>query len=172
MTYNEFFFEDATVRKLNNEIEILIAKQLKVLDFIKKFLLSTNGKIQKSNCYCFLDLAVKTRFNLEIINESLKKLLVDYRFKTSINILYRSIIDDLINASYLAIFLLKDDSEQISLGNELKILHKEFLQSARDTLEAETNFTSFLQDKDDGSEVDMEEYFELFRKENSDLITT
>jgi hypothetical protein len=144
MNYNLAHFEKDSTEHFNAEILRLINDQESVLDFLRDYLVATNGLNQRTNAECFIQLAVKIRLNLEAVNVLLPMLLNDYRFKTSVNLLYRSIIDDTLNFFYLATFLLSNDPDQISLGNELSILHKEFILSAIKGIEAQQKHDRFM----------------------------
>ena len=144
MNYNSNFISDEINQRLNKRINSLLIVQEQVLDFIKKLLLSSNGKEQRQHCECFLHLFVKIRLNLEVANNILSMLLEDYRFKTSLNVVYRSIVDDVINGRYLAGTVILDDPEQVALKNELNILHKEFLMATIKADLAEREFRKVI----------------------------
>ena len=114
-----------------------------VLDSIIAFLKSTKSIPQAENFDSFIHLIIKMRFNIDAAHQLLPLLKGDYRFKTSINVLYRSSLDDTINIYYLLGFVLTDNAtkniseNQSSLGNELDILHRDFLKSACKIIEAE-----------------------------------
>lgn len=144
MNYNLTHFEKDSIEHFNAEILRLINDQQSVLDFLRNYLVATNGLGQRTNADCFIQLAIKIRLNLEAVNVLLPMLRDDYRFKTSVNLLYRSIIDDILNFFYLATFLLSNDPDQISLGNELSIMHKEFLLSAIKGIEAQQKHDKFM----------------------------
>ena len=144
MNYNLEHFEKDLVENFNVEILNLIKDQDAVLEFLRDFLVATNDNKQRTNADCFVQLLIKIRLNLESINALLPKLLEDYRFKTGINLLYRCVVDDIINFFYLATFLLKNDPDQVSLGNELTILHGEFLSSAIKGIEAQQKHDRYM----------------------------
>lgn len=144
MNYNSKYFPPDQVAAAKLEISRLIQNQRHLLDFLGEFLEATNGCIQISNCDCFIELAIKIRLNIEAANDLLPKLYDDYRFKTSINLIYRSIVDDLISVFYLGGFVLKNDPEQGSLKNELLILHKEFLNGSSEGIEADNEHLVYI----------------------------
>ncbi|WP_028298601.1 hypothetical protein [Olivibacter sitiensis] len=113
-------------------------------------------------------MAVKIRFNLEAANDLLPKIKEDHRFKAGTNVLYRAIVDDLINAFYLLCLVQKDDAEQISLGNELNILHKEFLESATEGIEAENTHLADLYN-DESKITELSEFREAIIEENPEI---
>ncbi|QIL42372.1 hypothetical protein G7074_25795 [Pedobacter sp. HDW13] len=144
MGYNLEHFEKDSITYFSGEITGLIKDQNLILDFLKEYLLATNGQIQRTNADCFIQLATKIRLNLEAVNDLLPKLYGDYRFKTGVNLIYRSVVDDVLNFFYLATFLLNNDADQVSLGNELIILHKEFLLSAIKGIDAQIGHDKFI----------------------------
>ena len=144
MNYNSEYFPPDQVAAANMEISRLIQNQRHLLDFLREFLEATNGCNQISNCDCFIELVIKIRLNIEAANDLLPKLYNDYRFKTSINLIYRSIVDDLISVFYLGGFVLKNDPEQVSLKNELLILHKEFLNGSSEGIEADNEHLVYI----------------------------
>lgn len=144
MSYNTEHFPPRQVSAADLEVDRLIHKQNHLLDFLREFLVATNGVDQLRNCYCFVELAVKVRLNMEAANDLLAKLKEDYRFKTSVNLIYRSIIDDLISMFYLSGFVLKDDAMQVSLANELSILHKEFLSGSTKGIDADNAHLAYI----------------------------
>ena len=107
------------------------------LDFLTDFIEATNNQTQLPNHNCFIELLTRIYINLQGIEVLLPKLDADRRFKLSINLLFRSVVDDLINVYYLRSCTVINEAEQTSLGNELSILHKEFLSSFKKLIEAE-----------------------------------
>lgn len=169
MNYNTKMFSRELVLASNLKINRLIQKQKHLLDFLKDFLMATNQVDQIENCYCFVELTIKIRLNLEVANDLLPKLNDDYRFKTSINLVYRSIIDDMINAFYLSGFVLKDDDRQVSLANELKILHKEFLNSSSKGIEADNEHLLFIYDALNKTPPKFEDFRQEIMNDNPEL---
>lgn len=142
MNYNNKFYSD--------EIELILPKlqnfndkQKHILDFLKRYLLAGNGLIQKNYCAIFFELLVKIRFNLDSIILLFPGLDCDYRYKNSINVLYRTIVDDIIGICYLFCFLSTTDNDQELLGNELKILEKESSRSIILGLMAQYEFDEY-----------------------------
>ncbi|RYE37022.1 MAG: hypothetical protein EOP42_01170 [Sphingobacteriaceae bacterium] len=129
MSYNKTFFEPQLNERLHKKLDSLLLWQNHSLDFLIDYLVASNGQQQLKHCECFLQLLAKIRFNLEGVNKVLPLLYDDYRFKTSVNVIYRTIIDDIINSYYLFGTVNLADNEQLALTNELNILHKEFLIS-------------------------------------------
>ena len=107
-------------------------------------MLATKDNTQLEHCTCFLTLLAKIRINLESLNDLLPHLYEDYRFKASLNLLYRSISEDIITAMYLVGFVNLDDSKQISLNNELTIFHKEYLIGSLEGVKAEFEFDDLV----------------------------
>lgn len=143
MNYNQAHFDTKVIENLNNKIDMIMQCETLVLDSIKTFLKSTKSFPQTENFTSFIHLIIKMRFNIDAAHQLLALLKGDYRFKTSINVLYRSSLDDTINIYYLLGFVLTDNptkkisENQTSLGNELDILHRDFLKSACKIIEAE-----------------------------------
>ena len=158
MNYNDAHFEFKVIEKLNKKIEMLMKCEAIVLNSIKCFLMATNGHQQIENFESFIQLIVKMRFNIESAHTLMPLLKVDYRFKTSINVLYRSSLDDIINIYYLLKFVIMENSGteisnvQTSLGNELDILHRDFLKSISKVVEAEIEAEKYFQDSDVNNE--------------------
>lgn len=131
---------DTDSKDLQFEINRIIDKTAKVLDFLENYLQSTNDNEQSKEHENFIYIFIKVRFNLDSILMLMQNLVQDNRFKVSLNVLYRSIIDDLININYLLCFVVVEDHNQQSLDNELSIMHKEFLMSTEELLFAEKDF--------------------------------
>lgn len=144
MSYNKTFFQADINLKLKSKLDLLLLWQKHVLDFLIKYIIAANGVQQLTNFNCFLQLLAKIRFNLEATNALIPFLYDDYRFKTSINLLYRSIIDDVINAYYLFGTVALGDPDQQALTNELLILHKEFLLSSIKLVNHDREFEKFI----------------------------
>ena len=122
---------------MNLRLDSVIENEKELLDLLKRFLLSANNQIQKEGFKSLLHLIVKIRLNIESVNLITPLLKGDYRFKTSINLLYRSLIDDNINFLYLLGFVVPSSDNQISLTNELSILHRDFVESFEVILNAQ-----------------------------------
>lgn len=143
MSYNTAHFEDSIVEQVDKKIVMIFECEKLVLDSVVTFLKSTKSYEQTENFSAFIHLLIKIRFNIEAAHRLLPLLKDDYRFKTSINLLYRSCLDDTINIYYLLGYVLTDTAtrnvskDQSSLGNELDILHREFLKSACVIIESE-----------------------------------
>jgi hypothetical protein len=169
MSYNAEHFPPEQVSAANLELDGLIQEQNHLLDFLREFLMATNGVDQLANCYCFVELTVKVRLNMEVANDLLPKLQEDYRFKTSINLIYRSIIDDLISMFYLSGFVLKDDAKQIPLSNELAILHKEFLSSSTKGIDADNAHLEYIHEMLNESPPQISDFRQGIIAENPEL---
>lgn len=137
MSYNSHHFDEQKNAVICKNIEMITQCEVVVLDCMKDFLLSCTGHAQKENFEVFIQLIIKMRFNVEGASKLLPLLKDDYRFKTSVNILYRASLDDIINIYYLLGYVIVDNEIQISLGNELDILHRDFLKSAIKIIEGE-----------------------------------
>jgi len=143
LTYNAAHFGADVVEKMDKKIKVIYQCESLVLSSIKAFLKSTKNYEQTENFVPFIHLVIKIRFNLEAAHRLLPLLKADYRFKTSINLQYRSCLDDTINTYYLLGFVVVDNAtkrvadKQPSLGNELDILHREFLKSIFVIIESE-----------------------------------
>lgn len=144
MNYNESHFPPELNNLIKHKFDYLQKSQLELMDFLKKYLMSTNGITQDYGCENFINLVVKIRFNLDAINVLFPLLYNDYRYKTSINVLYRTIIDDIINICYLFGLVNKAEEMLNSLNNELNILHKEYLKSTKIALEANQKFEALM----------------------------
>lgn len=166
LTYNDLHFQKDVNDRISKKLNFIIECGKDILSFIKEFLLSANGHEQLKHHESFLYLIIKIRFNIEsslVLSELLKE---DYRYKTSVNILFRSLIDDVINLLYLLGFAVPNSIEQEALRNELNILDKEFLASSEQIINSEfENFNpfGFFEDEDLGKSLG-----EL-RKSNSHL---
>ncbi len=108
-----------------------------LLDFLTEFLKATNNQTQLPNHNCYLELISRICVNLHSVEVLLPKLNDNSRFKLSVNLLLRSIIDDLINAFYLLSCTDYKEAEHSSLGNELNILNKELIINAKELIEEE-----------------------------------
>lgn len=172
MTYNERHFSAELNQDLNGKLDGLLLWQNHVLEFVKKYLVASNEQVQLTNCNSFLQLLAKIRFNLEAVNELLPFLYRDYRFKTSINVLYRAIIDDVINSYYLFCTVALADPDQHALTNELTIFHKEFVLSSIKGINSEREFEKFVDDLKEiepTPDIDVENEF---KNANPDLFTS
>lgn len=168
MTYNEKFFEPALNKLLRKKLDSLLHWQDHSLEYLIKYLLASNGKEQLRHCECFLQLLAKIRFNIEAANVLLPMLYDDYRFKTSVNVVYRTIIDDIINSYYLFGTINLADNQQQALNNELNILHKEFLISSVAGIDSDREFEKFvdkLKEIDSGPDIDVKAEFRIANPE-------
>lgn len=171
MTYNERHFSQELNAKLSHKLDLLILWQTHALDFQIKYLVAANEQVQLTNCSSFLQLLAKIRFNLEAVNNLLGLLYDDYRFKTSVNVIYRAIVDDIINSYYLFGTVALADPDQHALGNELTIFHKEFVLSSIKGINSEREFEKYideLKEIESSLDIDIEDEF---KKANPDLFT-
>jgi hypothetical protein len=169
MTYNSEHYPIEQVTAAKFEVSRLIQNQRHLLDFLREFLKATNGCTQLCHCYCFNELAIKIRLNMEAANELLPKLYEDYRFKTSINLIYRSIVDDLISVFYLGGFVLKNDPEQLSLKNELLILHKEFLNGTSEGIDADNEHLIYIHEMLEQAAPQIEDFKSEIIRDNPEI---
>lgn len=151
------------------KISKLRHNHFEILEFLKKFLISANGEEQIIGCESLLQLIAKVRFNLESINILFPLLYNDSRYKISINVLYRVIVDDIINVCYLFGLINKADDKQNALNNELSIFHKEYLKSTIKALEASNDFENYLKSARNEKIEDLGNIEELIKKENPHL---
>lgn len=128
MEYNSKFNPEY-IDEITKDLDFLEKVQDKIYNYLSVVLRNANNLEQEPNFQCFINLLGKIRINLESINLLIPLLKKDVKFKISINILYRCIVDDIINLIYLFYFIDVTDKNQVSLENELNILHKEFLAS-------------------------------------------
>lgn len=170
MTYNEKHFNEKLNRHLNSRLQSLKVWQNHTLDFLIKYLLASNNKEQLLHCQAFLHILTKMRFNLESAGLLLPLMFDDYRYKTSVNLIYRSLVDDIINSYYLFCTIVLDDPNQYALDNELRILHKEYVLSVIKGIKADFEFEKFvneLKNAPHGPEIDVEGEF---KQANPDLV--
>lgn len=146
MSYNVHHFTQEKREALIGEIDLIIGLQADTLNMLIDLLLATNGHEQSNHHEVFINLLAKIRLNLGSCVQIMPTLKDDYRFKVSTNLLYRSIVDDLINLYYLMGFVIPGNKEQVSLSNELSILHKEFLMSCEQIVKSEAGFKAYLTD--------------------------
>jgi hypothetical protein len=139
MSFNKTFYPD-DLENNKSKLDDLYELQELLYNFLADFLSSASNVEQTSHLPSFLNLLSTIRFNLESINTLFPLLHDDYRFKSSINLLYRSIVGDLITLNYLRGFIDLADNEQISLGNELNIFNKEYLLGVIEGLTAENEY--------------------------------
>ncbi len=144
MNFNEKHFKSELNEQLDKKLKALHLWQQHTLEFLIQYLLASNKQQQLAHCDAFLHLLAKIRFNLESAVALLPSMSGDYRFKTSVNVLYRAIIDDIINAYYLFGVVNLADPQQIALANELNILHKEYIQSMIKGVNADFAFEEFV----------------------------
>jgi hypothetical protein len=120
------------------------------------FLLSSNRVEQKSEEYLSLfHLIAKIRFNLDAIQLLLPSLLEDYRFKTSMNLLYRGVVSDLINTLYLVSWCDGSTEKQPLLSAELDILQIDFLNAVLKIVSAEGLIQQIVRDPTDNWEQEI-----------------
>lgn len=141
MNFNQYHFDPKLNEELEVQIENLINAQNVLLEYLIKYVLFTNQQQQIQYCECFIELLIKIRFNIEAALNLIPLLKEDYRFKTSVNVLYRSIIDDIINSNYLIKTVIISDSQQNTLYNELSIFHKEYSISTLNAMRSEISFS-------------------------------
>jgi len=141
MNFNQVHFPD-TYQVTNKEISILGSIQADALELLIDFLLSSNQVVQKSIEHKpFFYLLAKIRFNLEAVQLLMPKLTEDFRFKTSINLIYRGIVSDIINTLYLFSWCDQTVDEQPRLSTELDILQVDFLNAVNKIVEAESELS-------------------------------
>ncbi len=172
MTYNENFFDAALNKRLKDRLDTLIPWQDQVVKYMMNYLVDTKDQQQLKGCDCFIHIVAKIRFNLEAATSLFSFLYNDYRFKTSVNVLYRTIIDDIINSYYLFCTVALGDPDQNALINELNILHKEYIVSVLKGLESERQFEKILKTLKNEEIGVYEDYLDEFRKANPDLFNT
>jgi|GEM_PF-1451744 len=146
MNYNMHHFLPERREALEKEIDLTIVLQQKTVKVLIDILLACNGNLQSKHHDVFINMLAKIRLNLGSCIQIMPTLRDDYRFKVSTNLLYRAIIDDLINLYYLHGFILTNDKEQDSLNNELSMLHKEFLRSSEEIINSEAGFKKYVYD--------------------------
>lgn len=169
-SYNDVHFDEALNERLNEKVKTLLLWQGHVLEFMREYLVASNDQIQPKHCGAFLQLLAKIRFNLESANLLIPQLLRDYRFKTSINILYRTIIDDIINSYYLYGMVAMADPEQEALGNELNILHKEYILGTTEGANADKKFQNFVDELRQEIPSPDEDVDALYKNANPELL--
>jgi len=175
MTYNEAHFSVELNQRLSKKLDVLLTWQQHVVDYMVKYLVSCNGQTQLASCGSFIHLFAKIRFNLDAANQLLPLLYRDARFKTSVNLLYRTIVDDIINAYYLFCTVAMADPDQQALTNELAIFHKEFILSTIVGINADREFEKMideLKEVESTPDIDVEQAFktanpELFNQDGT-----
>jgi len=169
VNFNEYSFEKALLERLNATLSQQIDNQKEVLDLLIKLLMSTKGTVQLSGCQCFVDILAKIRFNIESSIKLSNELFEDFRFKASVNLLYRSIVDDVINGYYLLGTVALSDHEQRALNNELDIFHKEFLLSSLKAIDAEAEFTNYVNELCEKEPIEKIDISDDIKKDNPQL---
>jgi hypothetical protein len=137
--YNLSHFDNEKIIDLNNKLERIILRERKLVLLLDDFILSSNGHTQRQGHDSLLHLLVKVSLNFDAVNFITPLLRNDYRFKTSVNLIYRSVVDDIINLLYLMGFSIPDTENQISLENELNISHRDFMESTLKIIDAQAN---------------------------------
>ncbi|MBS1522465.1 MAG: hypothetical protein JST50_15805 [Bacteroidetes bacterium] len=170
MSYNETFFRPEDNARYLSKLNLQLVMQKRVLDFLIKNLIAANNQIQLEHCDCFLHLIAKIRINLESINSVLTFLYEDYRFKVSANLLYRSVVDDIITITYLIGFIKLDDPLQSALNNELNILHKEYLLSSIEAVKSEFEFQDLVNSYKNEPSIEKPDYIKEIKESNPELI--
>jgi hypothetical protein len=145
MNYNTEHFSPGRLSELRSELEMTIGLQDDTLELLIDILLAANDKTQVAHHNVFLNMFAKIRLNLGAAKAIMPLLYGDYRFKISANLLYRSVIDDLTNMYYLMSFVILPDENQLSLKNELDILHKDYVKGCEAILNSEAGFKNYLQ---------------------------
>ena len=87
-------FKTEKLKLLVEEIDLAASFQNDTHRILTDLLLAAEGLDQPKHHEVFLKLFEKIRINLESALVLLPRLKEDYRSKTSVNLLYRSIIDD------------------------------------------------------------------------------
>jgi hypothetical protein len=172
MSYNEEFFTSQRLRTLQQEIDLAIDFQKTTLEVLIGVLLGANEQTQAAEHTVFLNILAKIRLNLGAAAQIMPLLKDDYRFKVSTNLLYRAIIDDLTNMYYLMSFVIIPDAEQLSLKNELAILHKDYVKSCESILNSEAGFKNYLQgifQNDSEASFDAEAAIKELREANPEI---
>jgi len=169
MKYNQYNFTPQQQAKMVSETERVIRYQSEIRSFLFWFLESTQHKEIPAHHEAFVHLLMKIYFNLDAILVLLPGLKKDARQKISVNLLYRSISDDVINLYYLLGTVTKGSPEQSSLKNELDILHKEFLMSVEEIIPAEAeiqNYPYLFQKEQNPYPKRIEQELSLMREQN------
>lgn len=172
MSYNEAHFSAKENQAINNKLTSLLTWQSHVVDYMARYLTGANGQNQLTGCIAFFQLLAKIRFNLDAINHLLPLLYDDYRFKISVNLLYRAVVDDVVNSYYLFCTVALADPDQHALTNELAIFHKEFLLSSIIGINADREFEKMvdgLKEIESTPDIDVEQEF---KNANPDLFNT
>ncbi|HCN83625.1 MAG TPA: hypothetical protein DIT07_08395, partial [Sphingobacteriaceae bacterium] len=145
-SYNREKYPDI-YESINADIDRFDATQKEVLDLLIEMLLSVDPNLQKSSEVLTLHhLLAKVRFNLEAAHHLIQWLKEDYRFKTSVNLLYRAILGDMISSIYLMSWFDHTQDEQPYMNAELDIMHKDFLVKITKLIEAEKQYKNYGQD--------------------------
>jgi len=170
MSYNDVHFDSALNAKLKDRLSNLQQWQDYVIEYLAQYLVASSSQAQTIGCDAFLQLLAKIRFNLDSTNVLLPKMYEDYRYKTSINVLYRAMVDDIINSYYLWGTVVINDINQYALRNELNILHKEFIMSVIEGITSEQQFRTFLDTLNNTTPSPVTNVEEEFKKGNPELI--
>lgn len=143
MSFNQVHFPE-TYQAINDDIDQFDIIQKEVLDLMIQMLIGGDKVLQQSSEVTTLyHLLAKTRFNLDSAHQMIDNLKDDYRFKTSLNLLYRGILSDMISSLYLVTWYDTTQQDQPYLRVELDIAHMEFLKSVIQIVEAEKNYKDY-----------------------------
>jgi hypothetical protein len=170
MNFNQTRFKPELNNRLERKLKTLHHWQQHTLEFLIEYLLASNEQQQLAHCESFLHLLAKIRFNLESAVVLLPLMSGDYRFKTSVNVLYRSVIDDIINAYYLFGVVNLADRQQVALANELNILHKEYIQSMIKGVNADFAFERFVDELKEQAASTLPDVEKDFKDANPELV--
>ncbi len=164
--YNVYRYPD-TYKKINVEIDRFDATQKEVLELLIDLLPTVEASKQKSSELMTLHhILAKARFNLEAAHKMIPNLKGDYRFKTSLNLLYRAILSDMIGSLYLISWHDVRYQEQLAMQRELDILHVFYLKKIRKLIEDEKHYKEYSPE-----DLNYEEAFKAANPHLTDLQT-
>jgi glutaredoxin-related protein len=143
MNYNQYHFNPKQLAEMEDELDKLMRNQQDIKAFLSDFMDGTRSQEIPSDYMTFLHLLFKIYFNLDAVAALLPAIRTDVRQKTSINLLFRSVVDDIINLYYLLGTVSRGSGRRISLENELHVLHKEFLMSCEEIIRAEAKIQEY-----------------------------
>ncbi|AMP98914.1 hypothetical protein AY601_2008 [Pedobacter cryoconitis] len=143
MNYNEYHFNSKQLAEMENEANKMIRNQQYIKEFLADFMDGTRSLEIPADYMTFLLLLFKIYFNLDVVAALLPALRTGVRQKISINLLFRSVMDDVINLYYLLGTVTRGSGRRISLKNELNVLHKEFLMSCEEIIRAEAKIQGY-----------------------------
>lgn len=156
-------------------IQLLCEFCLEFIEVYDDFAISREGKTEKTEKLeeaLSRDFIMRSRIHMESICKILPLLNKHQHFKSSIFLLLRGLIADMLCHMYLMTFAISNDEKQTSLINELDIIETDFVKAMIIIFEEERKmqeqpeFSKFFTDQSYNLDIFKQNFVHLFKDEN------